>query len=89
MLVVRRSMVVSFSGLTSNLKTTLPHELPCDLTDEIDCAETDAVGLLRSRSPLMPFGFPLNLSIASWQTSLNQSSSGSTLGAELEQTQML
>jgi hypothetical protein len=27
----------------------------------------------------MAFGFPLNLSIASWQISLNHSSSGSTL----------
>ena len=55
------------------------YELPWDLTDEIDCAETEAVGLLTSLSPSMPFGFPLNLSIASWQISLNHSSSGSTL----------
>ena len=70
----------SFRGLIYN--GTVTHELPWDLTDEIDCADTDAVGLLRSRSPLMPFGFPLSLSIASWHTSLNQSSSGSTLKAK-------
>lgn len=59
-------------------------ELPWDLTDDIDCAETEAVGLLRSRSPLMAFGFPLNLSIASWQMSSNHSSSGSSLIPKLE-----
>ena len=44
--------------------------------DEIDCAKTEAVGLLRSRSALAIFGFPLNLSNAPWQMSVNQSSSG-------------
>ena len=65
-------------------------ELPWDLTDEIECAETEAVGLLSSRSPLIAFGFPLNLSIASKQMSLNQSSSGSTLTTRVNsQLQML
>lgn len=58
-------------------------ELLWDRTDEIDCAETEAVGLLSSRSPLIAFGFPLNLSIASWQMSSNQSSSRSTLTAKM------
>lgn len=47
--------------------------------DEIDCADTEAVGLFRSRSPFAVFGLPLSLSIASWHTSVNQSSSGSML----------
>lgn len=58
---------------------TIHYELLWDLTDEIDCAETDAVGLLSSLSPFISFGFPLNLSIASWHISLNHSSSGRSL----------
>ena len=61
---------------------TMAHELLWDLTDEIDCAETDAVGLLRSLSPFISLGFPLSLSIASWHMSLNHSSSGSSLATE-------
>lgn len=59
------------------------YELPWDLTDEIDWAETEAVGLLRSLSPLAILGFPLSLSIASWQMSMNHSSSGRTLQTSL------
>lgn len=62
---------------------TMPYELLWDLTDEIDCAETDAVGLLGSLSPFISFGFPLNLSIASWHSSLNHSSSGSSLETQV------
>lgn len=62
---------------------TMPYELLWDLTDEIDCAETDAVGLLRSLSPFISFGFPLSLSIASWHISLNHSSSGSSLSTNV------
>ena len=60
-----------------------PYELLWDLTDEIDCAETEAVGLLRSLSPFISFGFPLSLSIASWHISLNHSSSGNSLATKV------
>jgi hypothetical protein len=45
----------------------------------MECAETEAVGLFASLSPLATLPLPLMMLTTSWETSMNQSSPGRTL----------
>jgi len=45
----------------------------------MECAETEAVGLFTSLSPLAALPLPLIMLTTSWETSMNQSSPGRTL----------
>ena len=49
------------------------------MNDDMECAETEAVGLFTSLSPLAALPLPLIMLTTSWETSMNQSSPGRTL----------